>query len=72
VVEWDALFDALDRRMASAVTMKNDRFPYDIDCSETADAIFDAWRFALPNPQQRLTRNAWIERSGIADILKQS
>jgi hypothetical protein len=50
--------------------MLNERFPYDIEISEAADAIFDAWHISSPIAQHRLTRDAWIEGSGVANILE--
>lgn len=64
-VEWDTLVKALEGRCRARFGQTRQGYRYRLDDPETADRVFEAWRFLLPSPQRQMTRAAWVDAAGL-------
>jgi len=71
-VDWDTLFNALNNRLETVQRLVTGQFGYNVRNPLIADAVFDAWRFALPSANRRLSRSAWIEAIGLRHAVERS
>ena len=69
-VAWNFLYRDLNRRCLAEQNVSTREFPYDVMDDLIADRVFEAWRFILPGPHRKLTRQAWREAAGLPQMLE--